>query len=92
MFLLHSLIVPSTLHPIRSVSRCVPRHSTPRLEPLPLGVIPEFIESFKGRKDILAYCTKHGTPVDAKPEANFSIDQNMYHTSYESGAVLMSPC
>ena len=26
----------------------------------------EFIESFKGRKDLLAYCTKHGIPVDAK--------------------------
>jgi|EP00979_Chaetoceros_neogracilis_P017727 argininosuccinate synthase len=46
---------------------------------------PEFIESFKGRKDLLAYCNKHGIPVDAKPKANYSIDENMYHTSYESG-------
>lgn len=45
----------------------------------------EFIESFKGRSDLLAYCTKHGIPVDAKPKANYSIDENLYHTSYESG-------
>jgi argininosuccinate synthase len=35
----------------------------------------EFIESFKGRSDLLAYCTKHGIPVDAKPKANYSIDR-----------------
>jgi argininosuccinate synthase len=46
---------------------------------------PEFIESFKGRSDLLDYCTKHGIPVDAKPKANYSIDENLYHTSYESG-------
>jgi len=45
----------------------------------------EFIESFKGRKDLLAYCTKHNIPVDAKPKANYSIDENLFHTSYESG-------
>ena len=41
----------------------------------------EFIESFKGRSDLLAYCTKHGIPVDAKPKANYSVDENLYHTS-----------
>ena len=45
----------------------------------------EFIESFKGRSDLLAYCNKHGIPVDAKPKANYSIDENLFHTSYESG-------
>lgn len=53
---------------------------------------PEFIESFKGRKDLLAYCTKHGIPVDAKPKANYSIDENMYHTSYESGQLEDAMC
>lgn len=51
----------------------------------------EFIESFKGRKDLLAYCTKHGIPVDAKPKANYSIDENLFHTSYESGMLEVSP-
>ena len=47
----------------------------------------EFIESFKGRSDLLAYCTKHGIPVDAKPKSNYSIDENLFHTSYESGCL-----
>mmetsp|Transcript_27697 Transcript_27697/g.42662 ORF Transcript_27697/g.42662 Transcript_27697/m.42662 type:complete len:418 (+) Transcript_27697:45-1298(+) len=52
----------------------------------------EFIESFKGRKDLLAYCTKHGIPVDAKPKANYSIDENLFHTSYESGCLEDAMC
>lgn len=47
----------------------------------------EFIESFKGRSDLLAYCQKHGIPVDAKPKSNYSIDENLFHTSYESGCL-----
>mmetsp|Transcript_26809 Transcript_26809/g.59316 ORF Transcript_26809/g.59316 Transcript_26809/m.59316 type:complete len:428 (-) Transcript_26809:88-1371(-) len=45
----------------------------------------EFIESFKGRVDLLAYANKHNIPVDATPKANYSMDANLYHTSYESG-------
>jgi argininosuccinate synthase len=52
----------------------------------------EFIESFKGRKDLLAYCNKHEIPVDAKPKANYSIDENMFHTSYESGSLEDAMC
>lgn len=52
----------------------------------------EFIESFKGRKDLLAYCTKFGIPVDAKPKANYSIDENLFHTSYESGMLEDAMC
>uniref|UniRef100_A0A7S1GNM3 Argininosuccinate synthase n=1 Tax=Cyclophora tenuis TaxID=216820 RepID=A0A7S1GNM3_CYCTE len=52
----------------------------------------EFIESFKGRTDLLAYCSKHGIPVDAKPKANYSIDENLFHTSYESGMLEDAMC
>mmetsp|Transcript_38423 Transcript_38423/g.70851 ORF Transcript_38423/g.70851 Transcript_38423/m.70851 type:complete len:420 (+) Transcript_38423:130-1389(+) len=52
----------------------------------------EFIESFKGRKDLLAYCAKHSIPVDAKPKANYSIDENLFHTSYESGMLEDANC
>jgi argininosuccinate synthase len=52
----------------------------------------EFIESFKGRSDLLAYCTLHGIPVDAKPKANYSIDENLFHTSYESGCLEDAAC
>ena len=52
----------------------------------------EFIESFKGRSDLLAYCNKHSIPVDAKPKANYSTDENLYHTSYESGKLEDAMC
>lgn len=52
----------------------------------------EFIESFKGRSDLLAYCTKHNIPVDAKPKANYSVDENAFHTSYESGMLEDENC
>ena len=52
----------------------------------------EFIESFKGRSDLLEYCTKHSIPVDAKPKANYSIDENLFHTSYESGMLEDAMC
>jgi argininosuccinate synthase len=52
----------------------------------------EFIESFKGRTDLLNYCAKHGIPVDAKPKANYSVDENLYHASYESGQLEDAMC
>lgn len=46
---------------------------------------PEFLEQFKGRVDLLAYASKHNIPVDATPKAPYSLDANLFHTSYESG-------
>lgn len=46
---------------------------------------PEFIEKFKGRVDLLAYAAEHNIVVDATPKAPYSLDANLYHTSYESG-------
>ena len=46
---------------------------------------PEFITKFKGRKELLEYAAKHNIRVDAKPKANYSIDANLFHISYESG-------
>jgi len=46
---------------------------------------PEFLEKFKGRVDLLAYASAHNIPVDATPKAPYSLDANLYHTSYESG-------
>ena len=45
----------------------------------------DFLEKFKGRQDLLAYAAEHGIPVDATPKAPYSVDENLYHTSYESG-------
>ena len=46
---------------------------------------PEFIEKFKGRKDLLEYAAKHNIHVDATPKAPYSLDANLYHISFESG-------
>ena len=46
---------------------------------------PEFIEKFKGRTDLLKYAAEHKIPVDATPKAPYSLDANLFHTSYESG-------
>ena len=46
---------------------------------------PEFLEKFKGRKDLLDYAALHNIYVDATPKAPYSIDANLYHNSYESG-------
>jgi argininosuccinate synthase len=46
---------------------------------------PEFLEKFKGRVDLLAYAAQHNIPVDATPKAPYSVDANLFHTSYESG-------
>ncbi|CAN0556489.1 unnamed protein product, partial [Ectocarpus sp. 12 AP-2014] len=45
----------------------------------------EFLEKFKGRGDLLAYAAEQGIPVSSTPKASYSIDENLYHTSYESG-------
>ena len=46
---------------------------------------PEFLEKFKGRTDLLAYAALHKIPVDATPKSPYSLDANLFHTSYESG-------
>jgi len=46
---------------------------------------PEFIEKFKGRKDLLEYAAQHNIQVDATPKAPYSLDANLYHISFESG-------
>lgn len=45
----------------------------------------DFIESFKGRKDLLEFAAQEDIPVDATPKAPYSTDENLYHTSYEAG-------
>ena len=53
----------------------------------------EFLETFKGgRVDLLAYCEARGIPVEAKPKANYSVDENLFHTSFESGMLEDADC
>ncbi len=55
--------------------------------------IKDFLKRFKGRGDLLDYAAKHGIPVSSTKKASYSIDANLYHTSYESGNLedAMSP-
>ncbi len=47
--------------------------------------IKSFLERFKGRGDLLDYAARHGIPVQSTKAASHSIDENLYHTSFESG-------
>jgi argininosuccinate synthase len=40
---------------------------------------------FKGRADLIAYCSDHGIPVTATAEKPYSTDRNLMHISYEGG-------
>ena len=47
----------------------------------------EFLERFEGRTDLMNYCAQHNIPVDASPKSPYSMDENLYHISYESGVL-----
>jgi argininosuccinate synthase len=46
---------------------------------------PEFLAQFQGRKDLIAYAHTYKIPVNATATKLYSIDENLMHTSYESG-------
>ncbi|MBI3928715.1 MAG: argininosuccinate synthase [Armatimonadetes bacterium] len=47
----------------------------------------EFLDRFKGRSDLIAYAKENGIPVPVTLEAPYSMDENLYHISYESGVL-----
>lgn len=40
---------------------------------------------FKGRRELIEYCEKHGIPITATAEKPYSMDRNLMHISYEGG-------
>ncbi|MCR4440149.1 MAG: argininosuccinate synthase [bacterium] len=46
---------------------------------------PEFLQTFKGRTDLLRYAEKHGIPVKASAKKPYSEDENLMHISHEAG-------
>ena len=46
---------------------------------------PEFLATFKGRSDLLAYAADHGIPVTTTTERPYSEDANLMHISHEAG-------
>ncbi|EMR67303.1 putative argininosuccinate synthase protein [Eutypa lata UCREL1] len=49
--------------------------------------MPEFIEKFKGRNDLLDFAKLHNIAVSSTPKAPWSMDSNLVHCSYEAGAL-----
>lgn len=47
----------------------------------------KFLGQFKGRADMINYASKNGIPVCATKANPYSTDENIMHTSYESGAL-----
>jgi len=46
---------------------------------------PEFLETFKGRTDMLEYAEKYNIPVSATLKKSYSEDDNLLHISHEAG-------
>jgi argininosuccinate synthase len=47
--------------------------------------IDAFRETFPGRAEMIAYCRRHGIPVEASLKKPYSMDRNLLHISYEAG-------
>lgn len=52
--------------------------------------LPEFIQKFQGRQDLLRYASENNIPVSVTPSAPWSMDANLMHISYKSG-ILENP-
>ncbi len=46
---------------------------------------PEFLETFKGRTDLINYAENFGIPVKASKAKPYSEDENLLHISHEAG-------
>ena len=49
--------------------------------------MPEFVNQFQGRQDMLDYADKHGIEVTATRAKPFSEDDNLLHISHEAGVL-----
>jgi len=47
----------------------------------------EFFDRFPGRNELLAYAQANGIPVEATTKKPYSMDENLFHISYESGVL-----
>lgn len=60
-------------------------HLMPDVEIISPWKEKDFLEKFKGRTDLMNYAKANSIPVKASKENPYSIDENLIHTSYESG-------
>ncbi len=47
----------------------------------------DFLDTFKGRSDLLAYAEKHGIPTKQTASKPYSEDDNLLHISHEAGVL-----
>ncbi|KAI9016020.1 argininosuccinate synthase [Hyaloraphidium curvatum] len=54
--------------------------------------IPAFYNRFQGRQDLLEYAAEKGIPVVQTKKAPWSMDENLYHISFEAGILEDPDC
>jgi len=57
----------------------------PQIKVLAPWKMPEFLDRFQGRTDLLRFAEEHGIEVAATTEKPFSEDENLLHISHEAG-------
>jgi argininosuccinate synthase len=57
----------------------------PQIKVIAPWKVPEFLEQFKGRTDLLAFAKEHGIEMTATRAKPFSEDDNLLHISHEAG-------
>jgi argininosuccinate synthase len=57
----------------------------PQIKVIAPWKIPEFLEAFEGRSDLLEFARGHGIEVTATKSKPFSEDDNLLHISHEAG-------
>jgi len=57
----------------------------PQIKVIAPWKIPEFLDRFKGRTDLLEFAREHGIEVTATKAKPFSEDDNLLHISHEAG-------
>ena len=57
----------------------------PKLQVIAPWRIETYRNQFPGRKEMIAYCEKHGIRIQASAKKPYSMDRNLLHISYEAG-------
>jgi len=57
----------------------------PKIKIIAPWKMPEYLEQFKGRDDLIAYAHKHNIPIQATVKKPYSEDENLMHISHEAG-------
>ncbi|KAK0747465.1 mitochondrial phenylalanyl-tRNA synthetase-like protein [Apiosordaria backusii] len=59
----------------------------PKMKVIAPWRMPEFIQKFQGRADLLKFAAENNIPVSSSPKAPWSMDDNLVHCSYEAGVL-----